>query len=245
MKNSITNIYANLSPERNEAVFSGIKFADFIECTLIPIENILLLSPIDIGEKYCHNFELIEGKDNIAKLKLENIYRYGNFNFVDYANNALVNSLSKEQVAELLYLAHMYEPLKTPFFDKLQNNYAYLSHDDGWYCKLYCKEWQASTSILLNKLLKCIQQTFCDKVHSLPDSLTEKITELSTRGLLIQLDIEKQKNKPGQENKCAAIKLYEVGEYENMDKLFNNLKNILSHVSYEIQLNMAGDDSLA
>lgn len=236
MKNATTKIYANLSPEKNEAVFSGIKFTDFIECTPVSIENILLLSSSDIGEKYCHNFKIFEGMDDIAKLKLKNIYRYGNFNFVDYANTALVSSLTKEQIAELLYLTHMYEPLKSPFFDILQNNYAYLSHDDGWYCKLYCKEWQTATLILRNKLLKCIQQTFSDNVHSLPDGLVEKITELSTRGLLIQLDAETQKGKSTQENKFATIKLYEVGEYEEMDKLFNNLENILSHVSYEMQL---------
>lgn len=226
MKNTTIKIYANLSPERNEAIFSGIKFADFIECTPTPIENILMLSPTNIGEKYYHNFEIFEGKDDIAKLELENIYHYGDFHFVDYANT--VNSVTKEQVSELLYLAHMYEPLKTPFFDTLQNNYAYLSHDDGWYCKLFCKEWQTSTSILLNKLLKCIQRTFCDNVHSLPEGLAEEITELSTRGLLIQLDVKTQKGKPAHKNKFATIKLFEVGEYEDMDKLFSNLENILS-----------------
>jgi len=233
---SHTKIYANLSPDRNEAVFSGIKFADFIECTPVPVKNMLMLSHTNIGEKYCHNFELFDGKNDIAKLKLENIYHYGDFHFVDYTDTVSANSLTKQQVAELLYLSHMYEPLNTPFFDTLQNNYAYLSHDDGWYCKLYCKEWQTLTSILLNKLLKCVQQTFCDKVHSLPDGLVEKITEISTRGLFIQLDVEIKKGKQIQNNKIANVKLYEVGEYEDMDKLFNNLENILSHVSYEIQL---------
>jgi len=96
--------------------------------------------------------------------------------------------------------------------------------------KLYSKEQQALISILLNKLLKSVQEFICDIISSLPDGLADKIIELSTQGLLVELDISKQKNK------TLTIKLYEVGEHEDMDNLFNNLENIISHVSFEVQL---------
>jgi len=223
-------LYVKLSPEKNEAVFFGFEFADFIECTPIPVENILLLSSGYTSDKRCHNFELLEGETDVAKLAHEDIYNYGDFCFVDYANTSSVNELTKEQVAELLYLANLFEPMTSPFFDVLQNNYAYLSHDDGWYCKTYCKERQTLTSILFNKLLKNIQKSLCNSISSLPDSLSEKIIELSANGLFIQLDITNKKNK------IATIRLYDAGEYENENILFNNIEHVRSRLSFEVQI---------
>jgi len=235
-KNEAIHIYAKITPERNEAVFAGIELADLLDCLPVPIENILLPQPVHVGDKYFQSFELLEGEGEIVKLKSLLTYSRGKVCFVDYVNTASVNQLTKEQVAELLYLSHMYEPLNTPFLDTLQSNYAYLSHDDGRHCKLYCKEWHALTTILLNKLLKCILEICSCKVYSLPDSLTEKITELSVRGLLIQLDVKKQKNESLQSNDFITVKLFEVGTYQNMDDLFNNLACIKSQLSHEVQL---------
>ena len=228
------SMYAKISQEANEAVFSGITFADFIECESIQVENLLLLKSSYIGDKQCYNFQLLEGKDDIAKLALENIYHYGDFCFVDYANPESVRQLTGEQIAELLYMAHLFKPLKSPFLDTLQNNYVYLSHDDGWYCKLYGKEQQNFILILLGKLLKCLQKDFCNTVSSLPEKLVEKVAELSVHGLFIQLDIPKQRNKTTKKNKVALIRLYKVGEYKNMDDLFNNIEHLQSQSSFEI-----------
>ena len=230
------NIYAKLSPENNEAVFSGIKFADFIECDSVQVENLLLLKSCYFGDKQCNNFELLEGKEDIAKIALENIYQYGDFCFVDYVDPVSVRQLTGEQVAELLYIAHSFKPLNSPFLDTLHNNYAYLSHDDGWYCKLYCKEQHSLRSILFSKLLKHLRKDFCNTISSLPEDLTEKVTELSTQGLLIQLDISKPKNNTAKKNKLASIRLYEVGEYGNMDDLFNNVEHLQPHLSFDVQL---------
>jgi len=236
MKDKNINIYAKISSENNEAVFSGITFADFIECTSIQVENLLLLKSGYFSKKQCHKFELLEGKDDIAKLALENIYHYGDFSFVDYSNPASVRELTGNEIAELLYLAHLLEPLKSPFFDTLQNNYAYLSHDDGWYCKLYCKEQHILNSILLNKLHKSLQSESCDTIPSLSYELTEKVMELSKRGLLIQLNVLSQKSKKVKKTNVASIKLYTVGEVNNMDYLLNNLENLQSQLSFEVQL---------
>jgi len=236
VKSKTVQIYAKLSPERNEAVFSGIKFVDFIECTPIPIENILLPKPVGIGNRYFKRFELLEEKNDISKLKLQNIYSYGDFCFIDYANMESVSELTEEQIAEILYLVHMYKPLKSPFFDALQNNYVYLSHDDGWYCKLYCKEQQALTSLLLNKLLKSINELCRNTVISLPGDLSEKVAKLSTRGMLLQLEISSQRSKTIERNNGVTVKLYEVGEYENMDDLFSNLDNVRYQLSFEVQI---------
>jgi len=234
MKDKNINIYAKLSSENNNAIFSGITFSDFIECAPIHIENILLLKSGYWGDKQCHNFEILEGRHNIAKLRSENIYQYGDFCFVDYASPTSVLQLTDDEIAELLYLAHLYKPLRSPFYETLQNYYTYLSHDDGWYSKLYCKDQHVLSSILINKILKEIKINSNYKMSSLPDALMEKIMKLFKRGVLIQLNI--LKNNKAKDINIMTVKLYEVGEYSNMDILFNDIDSIKFKLSYEFQL---------
>jgi len=236
MKNKNMYIYAKLSPENNGAVFSGITFADFIECASVQVENLLLLKSGYFSDKRCHNFELLEGKDDITKLAHEDIYNYGDFCFVDYISPASVQQLTGNEISELLYMAHLLKPLKSPFLDTLQNKYVYLSHDDGWYCKLYCKEQQVLNSILRSKLLNSLQRDFCDTISPLPDELINRVTELSTRGLLIQINSPIQQTKMLKKSKIASIKLYEVGEAKNMDCILNNADKFQAQLSYEVQL---------
>jgi len=120
--------------------------------------------------------------------------------------------------------------LKSPFFEVLQNNFAYLSHDDGLYCKLFCKKWQSSISILFNKLQKNIQTALCNNEYTLPKNLIEAIQKLAVSGLLISLDLSKK------QRKMCTVKLYEVGKHENPDILFNTIKLDKLPTLFEISL---------
>jgi len=226
----LLNIYVNVSECEQMALFSGINFNDFIDCEQISIENILLLKSGYTGERIWRNFELLEGKEDISKLIFDNVRNYGNFCFVDYLNNDSLNQLSEEQIAELLYLAHMFKPLKSPFFEGLQNKFAYLSHDDGWYCKLYFKESDIPISILINKLQKNIRMTLHNDEYTLSEDLIAAIKKLSVKGLLISSAFSMQHG-----NECM-VQLYEVGEVENMDVLFNTFEQNKLPASFEIQI---------
>jgi hypothetical protein len=227
-------IYVNVCDDEQKTIFSGITFHDFIECVPIPIENILLLKSDYIGEKSCHRFELLEGRDDISKFLREGMNNYGDLCFVDYADTALVGKLAQEQVAELLYLAHMFKPLKPPFYDVLQNRLAYLSHDDGWHCNLYCKDSQIPIFILLNKLKKSIQSYLRNNECVLPNNLTEIIRKLSMKGLLIELDFSSRKRS------TCTIRIFEVGKYENMDNLFNDIGHHIPPALIETEITNLG-----
>ena len=138
---------------------------------------------------------------------------------------------AEQQIAELLFLSHMSKPLKSPFFDALQNNLAYLGHDDGWYCKLYCKDQHILISILLDKLRGDIQKALVHDSSLLPDDLVECIHELSSEGLVIELEPLHYKKR------AVSIKLFTVGECENMDILLNNVEQVNPIMSYEKILN--------
>jgi len=216
-KNKIIRFYTKITPERYEGVFSGITFRDFIKCTPIAIENILLLEMTYITGKHHNKFELFEGKHEIDKIALENIYNYGDFCFVDYKSPSLLKHLTENHIAELLYLKHMFKPLESPFFDVLQNNFAYLSHDDGWYCKIYCKESEILSMLLVNKIRNMAQGNFQADESTIPSNFIKHICELSTKGLILEVEYLSPRLD------SAEIRVYEVGEYKNMDALFNSI----------------------
>jgi len=206
MKQTRKHIYAHIINNGHEAVFYGIKFADFVECMPVPIENLLLLKSDYCGERDFRGFWLVEGKEGIAALMCEDIYGYGDFCFVDYLNASSLGELTELQIAELLYLGHTHKPLGTPFFEVLQNRFAYFSHDDGWYSRIYCKNENSLVSLLLNVVQKRVGRV-------LKKDLVSGIGSLVGQGLLIEFE----------ENK---MELYEVGKYVNMNEWLNNLENI-------------------
>jgi len=197
-------IYINVSVEEQSVILFGIKFSDFVENTLTPIDNILLLKSGFLAPKNIRGFEVLEGHDSICGLSREDICGIGDFSFVDYSGDDSVNKLSEEQIAELLYLAHTHRPLKSAFFDVLKNNFVYLSHDDGWYCKLFCKDVQVSVSIFINTIQKKIRDFLHDSEYVLCENLVAEIRNLSTKGLIVSLDFSKQQG-------TEMIQLCEVG----------------------------------
>lgn len=216
MKKTRTKLYVKITPRKSEVVYTGIEFAAFIRYLPTPIENLMLLKGNSWGNRVAHNFELFEGQDSVSKLAKEDIYNWGDFCFVDYASVDAISSLSEQQVAELLYMAHIRKPLTVPFFEPLQNRFVYLAHDDGWYCKLYCRNLNEFASVLCSKITKSIRMPLPLALEKIQEQLLQQATD----GLLIDLD-EAFREKDG-----IGIKIYTVGPYENMDEVLNNFQKL-------------------
>lgn len=225
MKKTRTKIYVKVSPESNEVVFSGIEFAEFVEYLPQPIENLMLItggsSIILVETNLERGLELFEGLALIKKLIKQDIHSLGNFCFVDYASTGSTSDLSEEQIAELLYMGHMFKPLQLPFFEQLQNRFAYLAHDDGWYCKLYYQDVNDFLSVLCGKVKGDMRLLLPDN----PDAIYEELLGLATSGILIDLD--EISTKKGN----IEVKIYTVGGYTNMDDIWNNLQQIKNNAS--------------
>jgi len=226
-KNRFEYLYIKTSENEAKIEFSGIKFIDFIKYTPIPVNNMMLLKANYIGEHNYYCFELIKGDKEISDFQFENIYDYGDFCFVDYANDAILNELSEQNIAELFYLGNMHKPLNSPFFDVLQNKYAYLSHDDGWYSKIYCKDQSIALNIISNVIKNKIMHIVGDKILIL-DDLNNEISKYSNEGLLIEIEKISKNN--------VYIRIYEASKFENMDDLFDNLEQIKTKILYETKI---------
>jgi len=224
MSNTRTKVYIKAIPQKGEFVYSGIEFAEFIQYVPQPIENLMIItggSNVILCETdFDRGFELFEGDDLIEKLTKENVYGLGDFCFVDYSSPHKTDKLSEEQIAELLYMGHMFKPLRSPFFEELCNNFVYLAHDDGWYCKLYSRNLTDIITVLCKKIVAS-NNNICDPA----ESIKERILQLTVDGLLIDLD--ELSHKDG----CIEAKFYTVGEYSDMDSIQNNLQHIKSGAS--------------
>jgi hypothetical protein len=221
MKKARTKIYVKATPERNEVVFSGIEFAEFINYLPSPVENLLLMKGDYRGNKREYNFELLEGKAFVEKLATEDIRSFGDFSFIDYQAAGAAASLNGQQVAEILYMAHLGKPLKSPFFEPLQNRFAYLAHDDGWYCKLYCRELNHFLSVVFAKTVNGTGFP----VPKTSSAALEELSRLSIYGILIDLD-----DRFAKKGTVETI-IYTVGEYSDMDKVLNNIQQMKHNAS--------------
>ncbi|GAA3327151.1 hypothetical protein GCM10020331_065960 [Ectobacillus funiculus] len=110
-------------------------------------------------------------------------------------------------------------------FSIVKNKYVYLSHDDGWYNKIYYRrlpDFAAALSKncsiqarLVRKKRKIYVISKRLKMYpAIAREVMEQLIPLTEDGLLIDL-VHKEESKRGLE-----IPVYVVGSYENMDEIF-------------------------
>ena len=225
MNGARTKIYVKATREINEIVYTGIEFAEFIEYSPKSLDNLMIISggssAISFESKFDRGLELFEGRKNVYKLAKEAVYGLGDLCFVDYASPGSTTGLSEEQIAELLYLGFMFKPLQSPFFEPLQNNFAYLAHDDGWYCKLYCRDMDDFGTVLCSKIIAAAAiQNSCEILYCTKN----RILQLAEQGLLIDLEELTQKS-------SHSINLYSIGAYSDMDAVLNNCQTLKKEAS--------------
>jgi hypothetical protein len=97
-----------------------------------PITNMLLLKHNYWGKamEIKSNLERVIG-ENINEFMKEDVYNFGDFCWVDFNNEHNLDKLEPIEVAHLLYLGQMKKPIDTPFFDKIDNRFAYCAHDNS------------------------------------------------------------------------------------------------------------------
>ena len=229
-----TKLYIKADVVHHEFVYSGIEFYEFIHYLRKPIENIVLLKANYIGNDCQNNFELVEGNTDIDLLSQEDVYSFGDFCFLDYAKHENIGRLTDEQIAEMLYLAHMNKPLKSPFFDVLNNRFAYLAHDDGFFCKLYCRELEDMMNIISGK----ISEEFHKKnpIPYLDASILTQIIQIAEEGIFIDFDdLVRSKG-------SMVVDIYCIGKQLDMDKIYNSTQEIKQSATKRYQLLLHDDE---
>lgn len=151
------HLYVHMNDVDQFVIYSGISFKQFFS-TVEPMKNVLLLKhDYEDGSFNMHTqFDFIGSEDMQPYLKkLPDMQ--GDLCWVDFSSEENVNQLSPMEQAELLYFSHKREPLGLPFFNKLQNRYAYYSSKTDKMTKVYFRflgDSEQLTTNLFNKMIK-------------------------------------------------------------------------------------------
>lgn len=210
-------IYLFVRPEERLVVCSGITFAEFYGFISPPINTLLLISgnghEILSETEFIRGFDLISSEKQMSELcKPQALRNVGDFCFIDLQEKSQLEHLTEQNLAELLYMAHFFCSLNTPFFETIHNRFAYLSHDDGWYSKIYCQNPYDFIDVVLGVMNGARKTT--DR------NVKDDLWEFMQQGVLIEAD-----SNTGDCEKRNAV-IYPIGIFEDMDYVFNRIESL-------------------
>lgn len=223
-------IYIHVNGNSQYVQSYGIEFYEFIQAVPSPIENILLLKHQFTGGDFnMHTLLDIVTSEQIDNLKKDHVDSYGDFCWLDFEVVDGVNELTQQEIAELLYLGHFKQHLQPPFYNQLENKYVYLAHDDGWYNKTYYRNIDDFYTILGDVITQKMSDLRIEKnlfgigrkrvYPTIKRGALYPLSELMKEGVTISLE------KSVQNRNQIEVPLWVVGDFVNMDDMYEEYKN--------------------
>lgn len=198
----------------------GIEFKEFMSCVERRPENLILLKHKFEGALWNQHskFEYVTSHE-INELMDDDVYGYGDFCWVDVNTIEELDHMSKQQIAELLFFAHLARPLhKIP-----KARFAYYAHDDGWFNKLYVTKLEDYENMLSNILVLKLKRMTGRAFASIPTHISKVLLETTKEGLFIDLSkLQKSKTE-------IMIPLTAVGHYRDMDQVYDIRSDIIDY----------------
>ncbi|MDF1508592.1 hypothetical protein PZE06_10365 [Robertmurraya sp. DFI.2.37] len=224
-------VYVHLNETKHYVLSYGIEFGEFARSLKDLMNNVLLLKHhFDDGEFNLHTLFEYVPHEQVEKLIKDDVYGYGDFCWVDFEEEDALNELSGQELAELLYLGHMKDALRTPFYQQLRNRFVYLAHDDGWWNKVYYRNMKdfyhmlgevLAAKMTDSKLAKSILGI--KKKRPFPPIHMELILNMKImmkEGILISIHDNVQTRT------AIEIPIWVLGDFDNMDDMYEEYEKM-------------------
>lgn len=234
-------IYIHLNQIDRYVISHGIEFEEFVSTFSTSFHHHLLLLAHRFDDADFNMHTLLEycPEERINKLAAEDVYGYGNFCWIDFTEEEMLNELTGQEMAELLYLGHHKHHLKLPFYNKLGNRFVYLAHDDGWFNKTYYRSlkdfFQLLSEVISRKLggLKSEKSILgIRKKRVYPPVNKEILLSLEPyikEGICISLrDSDHQRTR-------IEIPIWVIGDFADMDDMYEEYLQA-SHQQYHAKI---------
>lgn len=191
-------IYIHLDSVSNSVLTKGVNYSDYQEIIQQPISNLLLLNASkEIGEYDAHTgFRIIRGAKKVEEFLSSEKYPFYTKNlgkWIDFQSIDLLHELTPTEISELLYVAHAYTTLHSPFYYKLQNNFISLSMPND-FAKIYCRDinlfYQFLARDITNRVEECINEKRilfkkAKTVEAIPIELVQELIPLLREGVAL------------------------------------------------------------
>ena len=226
-KESHDILYMHMQASERFVLFNGLDFREFMYSVPYPLNSLLLLKHRFDGGEYNLNVMLDSvPSEEIPRLIKEDVRAYGDFCWVDFEESAGLDELEARELAELLYLGHTKNHLHSPFYRKLNNQFAYLAQDDGWFNKIYFRSLSAYYKIL-GRLIPLKMEHFKlerswlgvkkkKELTPVPVEVIKELAPILAEGMVISFSHAKITRTK------IEIPIWVVGDYLNMDEMYDD-----------------------
>ncbi|CAH0347200.1 hypothetical protein [Bacillus sp. CECT 9360] len=224
-------LYMHIQDSERFVISSGMNFREFAYCLQAPLSNLLLLKhKFDDGEFNRNTLMEYVNQENVRDLLKEDVKEYGDFCWIDFEEERGLDDLDSTEIAELLFLGHCKNHLRPPFYRRLNNEFVYLAHDDGWFNKVYYRSLETYFKMLGHLLpIKMeslrMKRTWLGRRKSseyppVPAEVFHQLIPLMAEGLVFSF------NQAQQARNRIEIPAWVVGDYVNMDDMADGYDEI-------------------
>lgn len=227
------NIYIHMNDSDRFVISSGISFSNFINGIPLDLPNLLLIRhKFEDSHFNMHLLLDYADADSLKKLSADDVQGYGDFCWLDFTEEEYLNQLSGQEIAEILYMGHFKEHLKSPFYRKLQNQFVYLTGDDGRLNKTYYKSWEPFYSMLgaviSQKITHQREISFLNfrkkkSVPSIPGKILRSFMSDMKEGLVISIE------KSNRNRSVIEVPVWVVGDFYDMDSMATEFEDLSDH----------------
>jgi len=224
-------VYVHLNETKHYVLSYGIEFEEFASSLSDLLNNVLLLKHhFDDGEFNLHTLLEYVPREQLNKLIKDDVYGYGDFCWIDFEDEDALNEISGHELAELLFLGHMKDDLRKPFYQQLRNRFVYLAHDDGWWNKTYYRTmtdfYRMFGDVLGGKMTesKLVKNLLgIKKKRPIPSIQMELILNMKMmmkEGILISIRDNVQTRI------AIEIPIWVLGDFDNMDDMYEEYEKV-------------------
>lgn len=193
------NLYVHYDSVSSHVMTRGINFlpSDF-ESKYVPNNLIVEDVPSGLGRFDVRtNFKLLRGKQEVLEyLNYCEKEKIRVSNWIDFESVTMMHQLTPNEIAEILYLFHAQQALRSGFFYKLQNNYVYLTLSNGLvktyyrYVQHFNPRFKRVMEEQMTTMLNEGKSFFFSKKEEaakMPEEIVENLLGLFARGLKVDI----------------------------------------------------------
>lgn len=154
----IHHIYIHMNEVDQFVLFSGLTMQQFVQCAG-PLQNLLLLKHEYEDSSFNMHTQLeFVPNEEVHYFAKEFMDNPTDLRWIDFADELRLNMLTPQEQAELLYIGHKKEPIRSPFYHQLQNHFVYLSNEEESMTKIYFRELNDSLRLVVNILNQVVRE---------------------------------------------------------------------------------------